>query len=226
MFDAIILIAGKGSRSGLKYNKVLYKIENKPVFKYSLEVFLNCNECRKVVLVVNKNEIEEIKEAIKDLDNSRIDYAYGGELRQDSVASGIEKCSSQIVLIHDGARPLIELRHIVDVYEGALINSSAVLAVKTIDTIKEHKNGKFITLNRDNLWNVQTPQGVELKKFKNALNKAKEDNYIATDDVSLLEKYYDITPRIVIGSYKNIKLTTIEDIEYIKFLLRGKFYGI
>src|SRR5690554_1245169 len=114
MFDAIILTAGKGSRSGLKYNKVLYRIDGKPIFKYSLEVFLSCFDCRKVVLVINKNEQEEVKAAIEDLDTSRIDITYGGELRQDSVANGIEKCSSKIVLIHDGARPLIERKHIID----------------------------------------------------------------------------------------------------------------
>ncbi|MFA7435089.1 MAG: 2-C-methyl-D-erythritol 4-phosphate cytidylyltransferase [Bacilli bacterium] len=226
MFDAIILTAGKGSRSGLKYNKVLYRIDGKPIFKYSLEVFLSCFDCRKVVLVINKNEQEEVKAAIEDLDTSRIDITYGGELRQDSVANGIEKCSSKIVLIHDGARPLIERKHIIDVYEGALMYSSAVLAVKTTDTIKEYKNGVLKTLNRDNLWNIQTPQAVELKKFKVALKKAKSDNFIATDDVGLLEKYFDITPRIIPGSYRNIKLTTTEDLEYIKYLLRGKFYGI
>jgi len=226
MFDAIILTAGKGSRSGLKYNKVLYRIDGKPLFKYSLEVFLSCNDCRRVVLVINKNEIDEVKAAISDLDASRIELTYGGELRQDSVASGIEKCSNKIVLIHDGARPLIERKHIIDVYEGALMYSSAVLAVKTTDTIKEYKNGKLKTLNRDNLWNIQTPQAVELKKFKLALKRASAENFIATDDVSLLEKYFDITPRIISGSYRNIKLTTIEDLDYIKYLLRGKFYGV
>ena len=86
MFDAIILIAGKGSRSGLKYNKVLYRIDGKPIFRYSLETFLSCKDCRKVVLVVNKNELDDINDAIIDLDKSRIEIAYGGELRQDSVA--------------------------------------------------------------------------------------------------------------------------------------------
>lgn len=226
MFDAIILIAGKGSRSGLKYNKVLYRIDGKPIFKYSLETFLSCKDCRKVVLVVNKNEVDEIKDAIADLDLSKIEIAYGGVLRQDSVASGVDKCGNKIVLIHDGARPLVEKKHIVDVYESALMYSSAVLAVKTIDTIKEYKNGKLTTLNRESLWNIQTPQAVELKKFKTALKRASVENYIATDDVSLLEKYFEITPKIVNGLYRNIKLTTMEDLEYIKYLLRGKFYGI
>lgn len=226
MFDAIILMAGRGSRTGLKFNKVLYKIEGKPIFRYSLEEFLSCDDCKKVVLVVNKNELEDIREAIIDLDSSRIEIAFGGDLRQDSVASGIEKCSSKIVLIHDGARPLVERRNIIDCYEGALVYSSAVLAVKTIDTIKRFYNGKLETLNRDSLWNVQTPQAVELKKFKQALKKASLDRFTATDDVSLLERYFDISPRIINGSYKNIKLTTMDDLEYIKYLIRGKYDGL
>ena len=104
--------------------------------------------------------------------------------------------------------------------------SSAVLAVKTVDTIKQYSNGKLVTLNRDSLWNIQTPQAVELKKFKSALKKANDDRFIATDDVSLLERYYDISPRIIMGSYRNIKLTTMDDLEYIRYLIRGKFDGL
>lgn len=226
MFDAILLIAGKGQRSGLAYNKILYKVDGKPLFRYSLETFLSCEHCRKVIIVTTKDDYEQVSLAISDLDLSRIEFTYGGNLRQDSVANGIDKCNSEVVLIHDGARPLIEKKHIIDVYEGALMYSSAVLAVKTIDTIKELKNGKLNTLNRDLLWNIQTPQGVDLKKFKKALTRAKTDKYYGTDDVSLLEKYYDISPKIIQGSYRNIKVTNPEDLDYVKYLIRGIIYGI
>lgn len=226
MFDAILLIAGKGQRSGLSYNKILYKIDGKPLFRYSLETFLSCQDCHKVIIVTTKDDYEQVYTAVRDLDLSRIEFTYGGDHRQDSVACGIEKCSSKVVLIHDGARPLIEKNHIINVYEGALIYSSAVLAVKTVDTIKELKDGKLNTLNRDSLWNIQTPQGVDLKKFKKALTRAKTDKYYGTDDVSLLEKYYDISPKIIQGSYRNIKATNPEDLDYVKYLIRGNNYGI
>lgn len=226
MFDAILLIAGKGQRSGLSYNKVLYKIDGKPMFKIPLETFLNCSECAKVIVVTTKDDYEQVFDEVKDLDLSRIVFTFGGEFRQDSVANGIDKCTSAIVLIHDGARPLIEKKHILEVYESAKINNSSVLAVKTVDTIKELQDGKLITLNRDNLYNIQTPQGVNVELYKKALKKAKEEQFISTDDVSLLEKYLDISPKIVLGSYRNFKVTNYNDLDYLIYLLRGREYGI
>lgn len=219
MFDAVILMAGKGTRSGLQYNKILYKLNNKAVFLYSLEEFLKCDECKKVVLVIDALEESEIRNEINIVDE-RITFAYGGSQRQDSVRNGIKECSSEVILIHDAARPLIKKQNIIDVYENAKTHTSSVLAVKTIDTIKEYRDGKLITLNRDNLYNIQTPQGVNSNKFKEAHKLAEKENFYATDDVSLLEKYYNISPKIVIGSYNNLKLTTKEDLKYIEYLLK------
>lgn len=220
MFDGIILAAGKGERSGLLYNKILYEINNKPLFMYSLEAFIKSKYCNKVILVINQADEEAILYYLKSINSKNIELTYGGQMRQDSVANGINKCSSEVVLIHDGARPLVNVDEIEKVYEAAKTNNSSVLAVRTVDTIKELKDGKLITLNRDNLYNIQTPQGVKLDLMKNALNKAQVENFYSTDDVSLIEKYYDLSPKIVIGSYKNIKVTTSEDIDYLNYLLK------
>jgi len=226
MFDCILLIAGKGERSGLSYNKVFYTINKKPLFRYSLETFLDIKECRKIVLVIREDDIDLVKKEIETLDNSRIEIVYGGNMRQDSVSNGIDKCESKVVLIHDGARPLVSKKNIDDVYINTLEYYSSVLAVKTIDTIKEVKDGKTRTLNRENLWNIQTPQGVNLEYYKISIKKAIKENYYATDDVSLLEKYMDTVPKIVEGSYQNIKATTYNDIEYIEYLIKEKKYGV
>ena len=102
MFDAIILLAGKGKRTGLPYNKVFHELNSKPLFRHSLEKFLELPSCRKVVLVCEKTEIAAVQALVSD---PRIALTEGGSERQDSVRAGMEACESEVVLIHDGARP-------------------------------------------------------------------------------------------------------------------------
>lgn len=221
MFDTIFLIAGKGERTNLPYNKVFYKINGKSIYLYSLEKFLNLKECKKVIIVVSEDDISLLNHEIINLDNlNKIEITVGGKMRQDSVENGIKRCESEVVLIHDGARALIKTSNILEVYEQAQQYNASVLAVQSKDTIKEMKDGIVTTLNREHLYQIQTPQGVNLKFYNQALIKAKHENFYATDDVSLLEKYLNIYPKIVLGSYLNFKVTTYEDIKYLEFLLK------
>lgn len=217
MFDAIILLAGKGIRSGLPYNKVLYKLKNKPLFRYALEEFLKAEACKKVVLVCAKGEIGLVKEMVSDL--SGLEFAEGGEFRQDSVRAGMALCTSDLVLIHDGARPFISKDEIEKVYLAALRSKAAVLAVRPTDTIVEVKEG-YRTLERNNLWRVLTPQGVDRKLYLEAARLASAEGYYGTDDVSLLAKYLRVRPEIIPGSNKNIKITTDQDILFLEYLNR------
>ena len=219
MFDVVFLIAGKGERTNLPYNKVFHKINNKFLFMYALEKFIDLKECEKIVIVTNQDDFSKLNSEF-DLDNQKIEITLGGEYRQDSVNKGIKLCKNEIVLIHDGARPNITKNEILKVYEQTLIKGAAVLAVKTKETIKQLVDGKIVTLDRTNLYNIQTPQGVKKSLYNQAVTMAKKDNYYATDDVGLLEKYLFINPEIVLGSYENIKVTTIEDIKYLEFLLK------
>ncbi len=219
MFDVILLIAGKGKRTKLDYNKTLYLINDKPIFKYSLDIFLKMKELNKVVLVIDKEDEDIVNEYIKDINSNKIEIVYGGLERQDSVKNGIDKCSSDVVLIHDGARAYIEEGQVQSVYDNARRYNASALAVKTTDTIRELKKGSSNIVDRNLLWNMQTPQGVNLQMFKEALKKAYEDNYYGTDDLNLLEKYFDIVPKLVEGSKKNLKFTTIDDLDYLKFIL-------
>lgn len=224
MFDCILLVAGKSTRFNQDTNKVLYKLKDKLVFRYSLELFLSIEECRKVVLVTSKNDIDIIKNEVKDLDLNKIIFTTGGVMRQDSVYNGLMLTESDIVLIHDGARPMINANDILKVYHESINHLAATLAVKVIDTIKQ-VDDKVITLNRANLWQIQTPQGVNRKIFLDVITKAKNNGYYGTDDVSLIEKYTNIQPKMVEGNYDNIKITTFRDIKYLEFLMDGN-YGL
>lgn len=217
MFDSIILLAGKGERSGLKYNKVFYRLDDKPLFQFSLEKFLEVPLCRKVVLVCREDEISSVKAMVSEIPN--LEFAVGGKYRQDSVKAGMEKCSSQVVLIHDGARPFIECAEIEKVYQATLRSKAAVLAVRPVDTIAEVRDS-YRTLERNNLWRILTPQGVNRNLYLKAVELAEKEAYYGTDDVGLLEKYLKINPEIVPGSEKNIKITTERDLLYLEFLSR------
>jgi 2-C-methyl-D-erythritol 4-phosphate cytidylyltransferase len=222
MFDAIILLSGSASRSGLAYNKVLHKINDKAVLRYSVDEFLKCADLNKIILVIKETEKNEIIKSLSGISLERIEYTFGGAMRQDSVANGVKLATSDVVLIHDGARPNITKEQINEVYLCAKLHNSATLACKTIDTIVEKRDGEYRTLDRSNLYNIQTPQGVKRNLYLEAHNQAKAEYYYATDDVGLLVKYLNIIPSIVLGSSNNIKLTTSEDIKYLEYILIEK----
>ena len=222
MFDCILLVAGKSTRFSDSVNKILYKVNNVPVFKYSLDTFLSIKECKKIIIVTNLDSLNEVKDEIKNYDKDRIIITIGGKERQDSVYEGMKLVESEIVLIHDGARPMVKKEDIMNVYHETHLNRASVLAIKATDTIKEVTNLGVKTLKRENLWQVQTPQGLHSEDLKEAFIKAKDENFYGTDDVSLVEKYLDINPKMVVGDKNNIKVTTIEDVKYIEYLMGVK----
>lgn len=217
MFDCVILLAGKGKRSGLPYNKVLHEIGGKPLFRYSLEKFLESPSCRKAVLVCEQQETAVVRELVRDLE--RVEFARGGKERQDSVKAGMELCETDVVLIHDGARPFITVREIEEVYRAALANKAAVLAVRPKDTIVEAGKG-YRTIDRESLWRILTPQGMWRELYLEAVRQAEAESHYGTDDVGLLAKYLGIRPEIVQGSDLNIKVTTREDLLFSEFIIR------
>lgn len=220
-FDVIILMAGSGVRSGLLYNKTLYRINNKPIFVYSLEKFQKNEACENIILVYKDNDLEEIKKILTDYDSKKIIFVNGGDTRQDSVYNGLLACINEMVLIHDGARPLVTMDEINSTYEELCCGNVCTCGYQAKDTIKEMTD-VCKTLDRKNLFIVSTPQGVFKEKMINAIKKARLDNYVGYDDVSLLEKYYQYVPKIVGNNSYNIKATTMEDIKIISLIIGDK----
>lgn len=220
-FDVIILMAGSGVRSGLLYNKTLYRINNKPIFVYSLEKFQKNEACENIILVYKDNDLEEIKKILTDYDSKKIILVNGGATRQDSVYNGLLACINEIVLIHDGARPLVTMNEINSTYEELCCGNVCTCGYQAKDAIKEMTD-VCKTLDRKNLFIVSTPQGVFKEKMINAIKKARLDNYVGYDDVSLLEKYYQYVPKIVGNNSYNIKATTMEDIKIISLIIGDK----
>lgn len=209
-YSAIVLCAGKGSRSGLTYNKMLYRFKNKTVYEMSMEIFLNDERCKQIVVVTKEEELDDLKKLIS---SKKIDYVFGGKERQDSVYNGLQVVKEDYVLIHDGARPYLKKENIDDILECLNKNDACLLVVPVKDTIKVCIDGNIVkTLPREQLVQAQTPQAFKTELIKRCYQKGKDKNYIATDDASLVEYFENIGVKAVLGSYSNIKITTPDDL--------------
>jgi len=146
----------------------------------------------------------------------------GGDQRQDSTENGLNATAedAEIVLIHDGARPLVRAEDIDSVIQSTKENGAALLAARCKDTVKEVKDSKIIkTLSRDALWLAQTPQGFRKDIIVDALKSARDDGYLGTDEASLVERM-GVDVSIVEGRSNNIKVTYPEDVEHIRSYLK------
>ena len=159
--------------------------------------------------------MEELKEIFKN--SPRVKINEGGATHQQSVFNGLQACECEYVLIHDGARPMITTDLINLAIEEVITKKALTVATKTIDTIKEVIDGKIIkTIDRAKLYNTQTPQAFEYNLIKDAHQKLYGQNF--TDDAGMIE-YLGKTVYIINGSYKNIKITTRNDLHIAKIYL-------
>lgn len=211
--NAIIPAGGTSSRFGNK-NKLLEKIYDKEVIRYTIEAFEK-SEVDEIIICSNINIIDELKEIFKN--SQKVKIIEGGATRQESVFNGLKASECDYVLIHDGARPMISTDLINSAIEEVKTKKALTVATKTIDTIKEVIDGKIVkTIDRAKLYNTQTPQTFEYNLIKDAHMKLYGKNY--TDDAGMLEELGQ-TVYILNGSYKNIKITTQNDIDIAKIYL-------
>ena len=217
MFDLILLMAGKGLRVGLEYNKIKYEIDGIPLYKYALNEFLKSKNLNKVILVVSEEEYQEFL-SNTEFQNDKYVICIGGAERQDSVKNGLLHVSSDYVLVHDGARANIKLDEIEKVYEACTHYAVAALGVHEQNAIKRVENGFIVdSIDRDNVFCMQTPQGAKASLLKDALEKIDVHVY---DDVEAIKKVFNKDAYLVLGRPDNIKVTTSTDLSIIKTLLK------
>jgi len=208
---AVIVAAGKGERFGSQ--KQFEMIRNKRVLDYSIDILKKYVE--NICVVVSKDNISFAKSIYNGLL-----IAEGGAERMNSVYNGLCILDCDIVLIHDAARPLIDEDLVERVINNTVLYNAAVPATAISETLKKGENG-FIknTIDRGNMYATQTPQGFKYSMLLNAYKKAIGSERIYTDDSSVWEKYCGMV-KITKGSSKNIKITTKEDLELAKCLLK------
>jgi len=211
--NAIIPAGGTSSRFG-KTNKLLEKINGKEVIKYTIDAF-EASNVDEIIICANISIIEELTKICAN--SKKVKIIEGGQTRQESVYNGLKAEICDYVLIHDGARPMITTDLINSAIEMVKDKKALTVATKTIDTIKEVVDGKIIrTIDRSKLYNTQTPQAFEYNLIKNAHDKLIGQNF--TDDAGMLEEL-GVDVYILNGSYKNIKITTQNDIDIAKVYL-------
>ncbi len=206
---AIVTAAGKGSRMGASLPKQFLKIGNKTILERAILPFEKA-DCIDQILVVSGAEFVEVcQELCRGMTKVKKVIA-GGKERQDSVNNALELVEDGYVLIHDGARPYITEKVILNVLEDVSKVGAAVAAVPVKDTIRQQSEAGGKTLKRSELYSVQTPQGFEVALIKEAFFKAYEDGFYGTDDAGLVDRM-GREVAISEGDYANIKITTKED---------------
>jgi len=228
---AVIPAAGAGKRmiprpdtGGVK--KQFLEINGKPLLSITVSVFEECQSIDDIIVVAAPDDIEAVRSMLKDFRKVR-DIVEGGPERQDSVYNGLKDISKEsdddLVVIHDGARPLVTKEIISKAVTEARVSKAVVVGVPAKDTIKtvSAKNFTLETLDRGSLWLVQTPQVFQLSVIKQAYERAQKINYRATDDSKLVERM-GIPVKMITGSYDNIKITTIEDVAIAESILNRR----
>lgn len=217
---ALITACGRGNRfnRGEGIPKQYLPLAGYPMLRHSILAFLNHQKVSDVICVIHPDDVELYEDAVRGLD--LLNPVFGGETRQSSIRIGLEELceySPDKVLIHDGVRPFVSKRIINGILEKLESHPAVIPAIAVEDTIKKIGDGRIEwTLERENLWRAQTPQGFLYQDILNSHIAFKDLNF--TDD-SALNEYAGIPVAIVPGSQNNFKITNEEDYERAKMMI-------
>lgn len=217
---AIILSAGNSKRYGKNRNKNFEILYGKPVLYYSINAFDKNSYVDNIIIATKEEEIQAVKNIIiSEQFNKNIDIILGGNTRKESVYNCIKNTDSDIVIIHDGARPAIKQEYINKCIECMTEFKGVTIGVNSKDTIKvtDENNMVIETTRRRNTWLIQTPQSFDRKVLLKMHEKYDDENI--TDDCMLLEKE-NYKVKVIEGDYTNIKITTYEDLDIIKEIIK------
>jgi len=213
-------------QNGVK--KPYIKLMGKPILTHTLEVLYSIADIDSIIIPVFPGEEPFCeKEVIQQLlPGKRSVVIAGGETRQESVGRSLEHVpeNCDIVLIHDGARPLISPRmieHAIDATEKHGATTMGVPVKDTITMVSRTSHTITETLARDSLYSIQTPQTFRRDVIVEAHQKARQDCFAGTDDASLVERI-GIPVKVIMGAYTNIKITTAEDLLFAEAILQGR----
>ncbi len=229
----VVLAAGQGRRMGADINKIFLDLGGKPVLAHSLLLFERIEAVNQIIVVAAAGEIPQVQRLVEEYGISKAGIVVeGGSTRLRSVAAALPyiSCKSDLVAVHDGARPLLEEADLRAVLRAAAAPdvSGAILAAPVTDTIKtvcprEDAAGSVAgivdgTLQRDRLWRAMTPQVFAIEPFIEAYSALNKD---FTDDAALLEAG-GAAVAVVRGSERNLKITTAFDLRLAELILKER----
>lgn len=223
MVSAIVLAGGRGKRMGSIQSKQYINLNGKPILYYTLKQFINNDLIDKIILVIPEDEMDYCKREVLNKYEIVVDsLVCGGKERQDSVYNALSELEgSEIVLIHDGARPFVSQSIINDAIKYAKIYKAAAPGVMPKDTIKVKGEDNFSvdTLVRNNLVAIQTPQAFDFNMIYECHKEIKKRDLVVTDDTMVAE-IFNHKVYIYEGDYNNIKITTPEDLILAEYLVK------
>jgi 2-C-methyl-D-erythritol 4-phosphate cytidylyltransferase len=226
MVTAIILAAGRSSRMGGGTNKQFIELLGKPLLYYSLAAFQQSPSIDAVVLVRRPDYGKQAEQIVHTFGFSKVTtYADGGAERQNSVWNGLQRCEpgTEIVAVHDGARPLVTPELVEATIESARVHGTGIASTKIVDTIKEADEHRAIlqTVDRTRLWSVQTPQTARIDLLRTGYAKVFEMKLIVTDESAAI-KTLGVPVHLVEWPALNFKITTPADLSIAEALLRQR----
>ena len=219
---AVILAAGDSRRMG-SINKLFYRVNGVPVLAHTLIAYQKCPLISEIVVVAKPEDFDKIKEIKARYGITKLaNLASGGATRQESAKNGVEKLSDMVkfIAIADGARCLTTPTQITKVCLAAYRQMTACAAHKVTDTIKRATvlHNTTETIDRQDLWEMQTPQVFHSSLYQAAMLRAQDEDLLATDDATLVENLGYRVHLIECG-VGNIKITTIDDIPFAEAVL-------
>jgi 2-C-methyl-D-erythritol 4-phosphate cytidylyltransferase len=231
----IIPAAGLGTRmsaasataQGKAPSKQFIELEGEPILVHTLRKFAECDDIHQIIIAMRKAEADAFSPELQRQKFAKsITVVEGGEHRQQSVANALESihaADDDLILVHDAVRPFVDAETIAGVIEAVKKYGAAIAGVPAIDTIKRVErtaDGALITatIPREHIVQAQTPQGFRFSLLKKAFADAAADGFLGTDEASLLERAGQ-TVHVVMGSARNIKITTPSDLELAEFFV-------
>jgi 2-C-methyl-D-erythritol 4-phosphate cytidylyltransferase len=224
--------SAKGKQPGP--SKQFTELAGVPILIHTLRKFAASPRVDEIVIALRRNEMEgfrgRLEEEAQDVLTKKLQIVEGGEHRQHSVANAIAAISASsgdVVLVHDAVRPFVTEEIIHDVIHAAEKYGAAIAGLPAVDTVKQVERtsgGALIaaTLPRERVVLAQTPQGFRYAVIKSAFDAATADGFLGTDEASLVERSGHQVA-VVMGSPRNIKITTPADLQLAEFYLRSSF---
>jgi len=230
----IIPAAGLGTRMAPAGKKVVaskqfFEINGAPILIHTLRVFARNQQISQIVVALRKSEMEQFRRQLdREKLAAKVEIVEGGEHRQQSVANALARLKAapdDVVLVHDAVRPFVDDEIIGNVVREVEKHGAAIAGLPAVDTIKQVERaaeGALITstIPRERVVQAQTPQGFRYQLIQRAFDSAAADDFMGTDEASLVERLGE-SVWVVMGSPRNIKITTPADLELAEFLMKS-----
>jgi len=226
-YVVVLPAAGSGKRMGAGQNKLFLKLRSIPILIHTLRVFEQDSTCTEIWLAIKPEERETIKHMLEEFNITKVKgMPNGGAERQHSVNACVQaSVGANLILVHDAARPFIDPKVIKELTKRASETGAAIAGVKVKDTMKKVHNGIIEeTIDRDQLWMIQTPQAFRYDILANAQKQAEQDQFLGTDESMLVERL-GLPVHIVESTYDNVKMTTQEDLLIGEAILQKREQG-